>query len=350
VQLALAQALLSRNDLPGARKAIQAAVDASPKNGAISNAAGLLLMDAQKYDEALARFRAAAEIDSKAPGYWLNAALAQLALDQPAPARDSLDRALAIQPGWVDAESVKVLLDLRTSGTAVALSSARALRRKNPREAAPAILEGDIQMKAQQYKDAALAYSDAERLKADSATAVKLHNAMRLANQPKPEEPLERWLDRRPNDGAVRMVLAQYYMNTNRANEAIGEYETFLKSGAGNPIVLNNLAWFYDTNGREEAEATARKAYELAPKNPSIADTYGWILLRKQKIDAALPLLAAAAQGASEDPSVQFHYSVALAKSGRKNEARDLLTKLMEKRTEFADRAAAEELLKELRG
>ncbi len=59
------------------------------------------------------------------------------------------------------------------------------------------------------------------------------------------------------------------------------------------------------------------------------------ILLRKQKLDAALPLLEAAAQGAAEDLSVQFHYSVALAKSGRKDEARERLTKLIEKRTEL---------------
>ncbi len=106
-------------------------------------------------------------------------------------------------------------------------------------------------MKAQQYKDAVQAYSDAERLKADSATAVKLHNALRLANQPKSEAPLERWLERRPNDAAVRMVLAQYFMNSNRGNEAIAEYETFVKAGGGNPVALNNLAWLYDTHGRK---------------------------------------------------------------------------------------------------
>ncbi len=141
VQLALAQAALTRNDLPTARTALQAAVAASPKNAAVSNAAGLLLMNAQKYDEALARSVRLQTLTTSLPVTGSTQRSRSSHLDQSGPARESLDRALAIQPGWVDAESVKVLLDLRSSGTAVAFSGARALRRKNPREAAPRFLK-----------------------------------------------------------------------------------------------------------------------------------------------------------------------------------------------------------------
>ena len=41
---------------------------------------------------------------------------------------------------------------------------------------------------------------------------------------------------------------------------------------------LNNLAWLYDQKGdTEKALGHARRAYELSPKRPEIADTLGWL-------------------------------------------------------------------------
>ena len=349
IQLALAQVLFTRNDLAGGRSAIEAAMKSAPARGDLANAAGQLLMDAQRFDEALVHFRRAAELDTRNAGYWLNVSRAQVALDQPQAAKESIDAALKARPNWVEAESMRVMLDLRSGGHSAALARARDLRRKNPSSQTAAVLEGDVQMAGKQYKDAAKVYAEAERLRPAAALAVKLHTALRLGAQPKAAEPLERWLERRPNDSNVRLVLAQYYMGGGQYREATGEYEQIVRESAANPAVLNNLAWLYDVSGREEAEATARRAHELAPTNPAIADTYGWILLRKKKVTQALPLLESAARAIPKDPTIQYHYSAALAQAGRQDEARELLARIVDEKHEFADRPAAERLLQDLR-
>jgi len=43
---------------------------------------------------------------------------------------------------------------------------------------------------------------------------------------------------------------------------------------------LNGLAWLYHENGKPGALVMARKASKLAPDNPAIQDTYGWILVQ----------------------------------------------------------------------
>ena len=61
---------------------------------------------------------------------------------------------------------------------------------------------------------------------------------------------------------------------------------------------LNNLAWLYDQKGdTEKALSHARRAYELSPKRPEIADTLGWLLIRQGDTAAAMPLLEQALEG-----------------------------------------------------
>ena len=56
-------------------------------------------------------------------------------------------------------------------------------------------------------------------------------------------------------------------------------FERMLGAQNANPVVLNNLAWLYHEAEDARALPTARRAYELAPEQPEIMDTYGWILL-----------------------------------------------------------------------
>lgn len=348
--LALAQVYLTGQDVQQAMRALDEAADIAPGRADVANAAGLILLDAQHYDAALARFRRAIELDGNRPVYWLNSARAQLALNEPAAARESLEKALALEPDWLPAVSALVLLDLRTSGEADALARARELRKRHPKEPAAAVLEGDVLMAARRYREAAVAYEAAERLRPDAVIALKRHEALRLGALDRPEEPLLRWLGIRPQDYRVRAVLAQFYLNTHRLPLAVREFEAVLQQAPDNVIVLNNLAWLYQQRGDDSrAVELARRAYELAPSNPAVADTYGWILFGRNEIGRALPLLEAAARAAAGDPQIQYHYAAALARAGRRSEAREVLRRALEiGGPDFADRRDAERLLAEL--
>ena len=345
LHLALGRLYLSRNDLTQARAEMDAAVTASGGRADVENSAGLLLLENQRFDEALARFRRAATLDPNNVLYWLNVGRAQLALNQPAPARESLDKALSIRPGWIPAESLLVLLDLRSSGPDAALKRAQELRSRQPDAAVAIVLEGDVRMVMKDYATAAKAYEDAERIRPDAALAVKTHEAMRLGGLDRPEAPLIRWLALRPEDSRVRAVLGQYYLQTGRSQRAVAELETVSRQAPNNAVALNNLAWLYYTQGDSRAEETAQRAHELAPTNAAIADTYGWILLGNKQTARALELLEKAAAGAPDNPEIRYHYGAALAAAGRRAEARTALSQAVEARQTFAQRAEAEKLL-----
>jgi Tfp pilus assembly protein PilF len=93
-------------------------------------------------------------------------------------------------------------------------------------------------------------------------------------------------------------------------------------------MALNNLAWLYQQAHDPRAEPTAKRAFELAPNVSAIADTYGWILVEAGRSAEALPILERAANAHGAAPETRYHHAVALAKSGKPEEARAVLRPL----------------------
>jgi Flp pilus assembly protein TadD len=96
-------------------------------------------------------------------------------------------------------------------------------------------------------------------------------------------------------------------------------------------VAANNLAWIYSSkNGDlEKALSMAQKARELAPENPSIADTLGWILYQRGVFEAALPPLREASEKLPNNAEIRYHYGMALLKTGDKEGAKRELTKAL---------------------
>ena len=131
--------------------------------------------------------------------------------------------------------------------------------------------------------------------------------------------------------------------------QAIAQYEILVDGGQTDATVLNNLAWLYSQKHDPRALEIAKKAFELAPKSPAIADTYGWILVENDRAVEALPLLkvAAALPGASAE--VRYHLAVAQARADEREEARVALRRLVAE-PGFEGAAEARKLLAELGG
>jgi tetratricopeptide (TPR) repeat protein len=307
-RLALARWYLEEKQSRKAQEVIDQVLAAEPGRADLVNLAGLLYLDAGHYEQALAQLRAAADREPGNPGYWCNVAQAQLALHQPAAAHEAIAKALAIRADLLPAVAVAALVDLSTGRPDAAVVRVVELRQKHPDEAQIVLLEGDVRIAARQYGEAAQAFAKAERLHPSTIVALKSYNARRLAGITDPAQPLRRWLQREPEDLEVRLVLAEAEQTAEPA-KAIAEYEWILKRAPKNSVALNNLAWLYQGTGDERALDTARKAHELAPSVPEIADTYGWILLQHGQIAEALPILKVAA--AAGDPQITAHYTKA---------------------------------------
>ncbi len=349
LQFAMGQLYLAHGDLPRANAAFDRALALQPERADLINRAGVALLQGQQYEAALARFRKATE---RAPGsavYWLNTGRAQLALDQTVAARESLEKALGLRPGWLPAVAALTLTDVRAKKYDAALARVTQLLAAGPDNAAALTLKGDVQAAAGKLAEAAVSYAEAQRRRPDASVAVKLFQVRRAAALPKPDESLQLWLALQPGDYRVRGALADYYLTQRSWRSAANEFEAILQQAPANTMALNNLAYAYTQLGDPRAESLAQRAYELAPTSWAVADTLGWILARKGTLERALTLLKQAATAAPTDPELQYHYAFALAQAGRRAEAREILSRVLSDSRDFAARGDAERLFAQLK-
>jgi predicted Zn-dependent protease len=255
---------------------------------------------------------------------------------------------VALERDSIEGVGMLALLDLREKRGDSALRRTVDLSARRPTDPRAAVLEGDVRLALGQPREAAQAYERAFALSADLLIAAKQSAAMRSARMANPETPLARWVVARPADVRARTLLADAYQLDGRRDLAIEQYERLAASPGAGFAALNNLAWLYYETGDDRAEATARRAYDLAADNPAIADTYGWILVEKGKVAEGLVILARAVARAPDAPDIVYHHAAALARSGEVKRALGILDEVLGANPAFASRAEAEKLRSQL--
>ncbi len=151
---------------------------------------------------------------------------------------------------------------------------------------------GDAQTRAKKYQDAYQSFEKAKGMMPTSPSPV-LNMAMALdaMGQKKDTKPL---------------------------------YEQVLKLDPNNAFALNNLAfWMVENNGDLDLALTyAQKAKQLLPQNPDVADTLGWVYLRKNLADDAIRIFADLVKQRPKHVTWRYHLAIALAQKGDKLQAK----------------------------
>lgn len=314
----------------------------------VANAVGRLYLDAGRFDEALNWFRDASQKEPANASYQLNIARTQLALGNTSSARETLEKTVAAHPDSVPANATLVMLDLRENRRDAAVARVAEMKRLHPKDASVAMLDGDVAMTLRSYPAAAKAYATAAKLSPSGALALRTYRARKLGGLPDPIAPIESWLQRQPQDVAVRMALAEEFVARGDAGRAIDQYERAIQGERPNAMALNNLAWLYHEKGDARAMETAKRGYTAAPQVAAIADTYGWILVKAGKVSEGLPILKKAVTDSRSQPDIRFHYAAALAEAGQKEAALGELRELERSGAKYPSAVDAQKLLAEL--
>lgn len=150
-----------------------------------------------------------------------------------------------------------------------------------------------------------------------------------LARLGRPDEALkiyERLLQRYPGDEDLLYARAFMLERMDRVDEALEQMRALLKRNPDDPTALNALGYTLAdrTDDYREAHRLIERAYELAPDNPAIIDSMGWVSFRMGRLEAALEHLRRA-WSLDHDPEIAAHLAEVLWTSGRRDEAREIL-------------------------
>ncbi len=157
-------------------------------------------------------------------------------------------------------------------------------------------------------------------------------------------------LSKNPKLVPAHMMLGMIYESRKQYDQAEARYQEALKINPRFAPAANNLAWLMMERGgnSDVALGYAQTAREVAPTNPNIADTLGWIYYQKKVYLKAVSLLKEAAEQLPENPVVVYHYGMALYKNENRREARKALEKSLQLNANHPGAADAKSTLAEL--
>lgn len=248
-------------------------------------------------------------------------------------AREAFEKAFEISPQFTHALEELVNLDINDSKFTAAID--RVNKATNEKlGAARQLLLAKIYF--------ARADDTARKENKVAGADVKLDSPAVQADVNLAEAALLKAIDQAPTESAAYLILSQLYIRSGKQQaaldrlnalasknnnyaayvqigviyDAMKDYpkacEAYEKAIAANPNfgpALNNLSYDYaeKMNNVDKALPLAEKSRELAPRDPSTADTLGWIVYKKGDYVRARPLLEESAAKIPDDLEIQFH-------------------------------------------
>jgi len=263
-------------------------------------------------------------------------------------ARKAFEKSVAIAPDYLRSVEQLVDLDIAEKHYTAAMDRAQTQIQKNATLALPFALRAKVYL-AQNDN----AHAEADLLKAIELDAnlepayIQLAQIYASSNrQNLAIEKLNAFVEKNKTVPAL-LQLALINSQLKNFSAARTTYEKLLTVNADFAPALNNLAFLYSEHlGQlDTAYDLAKKAREIAPKEPHIAETLGWILFKRSEYGIALPLLQEAAAAEADNPGRQFQVGMALYMLGDDASARVALQKAADATAEFAGKDEARQRL-----
>ena len=292
----------------------------------------------QKWDDALAVYRRMTELfpQDQQPSFMSGSILLQQR--QPAEARKAFEKAVEIAPGYLPAIERLVDLDLAEQQYASALARVQMLIVKDPKAAQPLAMRGKIYLAQRDYTHAEADLSKAIELDPKLEPAYLLLTQLYVATNKQDQAiaKLNAFVEKN-KDVAALMQLGLLQQGQKHFDAARDAYEQLLSVNPNFAPALNNLAFIYSEHlGQlDKAYDLAKKATAIAPNEPHLADTLGWIAFKKGDYGDALRALQESAAKLPDSPQIEYHVGMALYMLGQEGPARTALQKAADATADF---------------
>ncbi|MBI3347403.1 MAG: PEP-CTERM system TPR-repeat protein PrsT [Burkholderiales bacterium] len=192
------------------------------------------------------------------------------------------------------------------------------------------LLEGDVLLREDRLADAAEAYRNGVGKNAAPVLAIRLHQTLRRAGKADAAAAFEaKRLADNPKDLYFINYLAEAAMQDGQYKVAEPRFRRALELDPNNPAILNNLAWVSGKQNNDKAGLEfSNRAVALAPKRPEFFDTQAELQAKLGDLDAAIKTQRQALALSPDVHVHRLHLAAFLLKAGKKDEAKEELTRL----------------------
>lgn len=304
----------------------------------------LAYLGQQQSDKALAVYRHMADLfPQDAQPHFLIGSV-RLIQGQRAEARQAFQNALSISSGYLPAVEMLVDLDIGEKQYSSGMDLVQKQIAQHSDRASLWALRAKLYFAQQDLTKAEGDLLKAIELDSNLTPAYLLLAQLYVASN-REQEAIKRLnvATEKSKSSSTLLLLASIYERTKDYSSARDTYERLVSVEPNNAIALNNLAVIYSEHFQQLDKALdlARKARDLAPNEPHLTDTLGWIMFKKGDYSNALRTLHESANKLPNEAEVQFHAGMAHYMTGDEVSARLALQKAIDTKAEFSGRDEA---------
>jgi len=265
--------------------------------------------------------------------------------NKPREARALFEAAVESNPSHLPSLSALADMDFKDQNLSVAIQRVQNLLEKNPLALGPKFLLAQIYLAQGSQGEAADELNGIidlaptwrppymilarQYVDSDEVDSARSRLALLLSNLPDDERAMAML-------GALDEAQANY-------SAAAERYEALLKAHPASILAMNNLAYLYSTHlpDLDRAFKLASAAREMQPRDASIADTFGWVLIKRGEYRRALGILREFEARLSRSPESSYHLGLAHYLTGIEPPAKVYLAAAVESGQEFFGREEA---------
>lgn len=348
-RLRLLELQIASKQLGPALVSAQEAVAAIPGNADLLDALGRVQALSGDSNQARATFAKLASLQPESPLPQLRIAELQRLDKDPVGAAESLRRALAIKPDFLEAQRRLIGLELGAGHAAAALRIAKTVQSQRPKDAIGYLLEGDIEATRKDMNAALAAYRAGLKSAPQSSVAVKLHaTLLQVGKRAEADAVAAAWLKDRPGDVAFLQQLGQLAIERGAFDEAERQFAAVVQIAPRHVVALNNLAWARSKQGKPEALAPALQANEIAPDQPPLMETLAVAMALNQQLPKAIELQQKVVKLQPGNNGYRLTLARLYIQAGQSEQARSELTLLSNLGEKFAGQSEVARMLKSL--
>ena len=272
-------------------------------------------------------------------------ALVQLQTKRYQKAANNLQQVLEQQPNNHAAMAALATAQIQLKHFSEANALAEQLQQQLPDAAIGYRLAGDSAAIIGDPQDAKVLYQQAIVRNPSQQNYQRLASVLLKTTSADTNQVLSAWLEKYPSDTRPALRLAAEAERSGDADAALKYYRQVIRYHPKHTSALNNAAWLLMQANDQAAMELAKRAYETAPDNLNVADTYGMVLINMGQPDKGLTILQKTASTAPHKAEFSYHVALGLYQVGRQKDAAKRLQRLLNKGQVFSERTAAEQTL-----